>query len=134
LEDKIYPPIAADNRAIAHVPGNAHTLVQRAAVQRREFRNRVVVRLALCESNVGKRNEGNYDNRRAHQELPARLHSVLPSCKSLEFRCNSSTALGALKENPPEGLNYSVERADRRGNSTSGQVGKRFLDSIAKRR
>src|SRR5580658_1740960 len=78
FEDEIEMTRIVLDRAVPDVPRNAHALAKGGTLQRRDFRDRVVVGLALREPDVGERNQGKDDNRRADQEFRAGLHRSLP--------------------------------------------------------
>ena len=61
----------------------AQALVQRLAIQRGDFGNGVVVRLALLGSNISQAGNGNDDNSGAHRKLRFNFHGLLPATKVL---------------------------------------------------
>src|SRR5579863_5979199 len=64
----------------AHVSGDAHALVQGRALKRRELCDRVVVRLALREADVGQGQQRYDNNSRAYEEFMPSMHVNAPWC------------------------------------------------------
>src|ERR1700690_519125 len=78
------------DRAFAHVAAYAHALIECRAVQRRNFRERVIVRLALGEADVRQRQQRDNNNSRTYQKFCRSFHKW-PRATLLALKNNSIT-------------------------------------------
>src|SRR5215472_5877757 len=86
LEHEVHATVTVRDRSRAYIPQNAHALVQRGSLKCRQFRNRVVVGLALREPYIGQQTQRSHNDARPDQKLGSCLHTPTPVRSNLRSK------------------------------------------------